>query len=231
MNYEELERLNVNFLKDNQAWNRAVSLDIEADLTTLDDPKKIILSISTARRNEDEIDIQKFVINDETTEEEARIFNEFGSFCQRFRPLIFIGYGIGRFDLPILLIKMRQLDEEFKQSGRYNSGYWAFRDAMVRSYVVDMINPVRFEIAKAENSPPRFVSLEYAITHKRFERLPFRRTKNIVSQMTNNSTMNKWDAIRNLWQNNRESFNQYIEGDVHDTLLLAEELFDVKKFI
>lgn len=228
MNYDDLQQLITNFLKNNQAWNRAVSLDIEADLRILDEPKKIILSISTARRDGDKIDIQKFVLNDETVEDEVRIFNEFGSFCERFRPLVFIGYGIGRFDLPVLLVKMRQLDNMFRQDGKYQSGYWAFRDAITRSYVLDMINPVRFEVAKFDGSTPKFISLENTIAHKRFEHLPFLRTKNIVSTMTNTSTDNKWDVIYNLWKNNRNSFNQYVEGDVHDTLLLAEELFSIK---
>ena len=89
-------------------------------------------------------------------------------------------------------------------------------------------DPVRFEVAKFDSSTPKFISLENTMAHKRFEHLPFMRTKNIVSNLTNNSTDNKWDVIYNLWKNNRASFNQYVEGDVHDTLLLAEELFDVK---
>lgn len=227
-NYNDLDQLVINFLKTNNEWNRAVSLDIEADLKTLDDPKKIILSISVARRENGKINTQKFVVNEDTVENEASIFREFGSFCEKFRPLVFIGYGIGRFDLPVLLIKMRQLDESFKQSGKYESGYWAFRDAMTRSYFLDMINPVRFEVANFDKTTPRFISLEYAINHKRFERLPFMKTKNLVSNSTNNSTMNKWEVIHNLWKDDRASFDRYIEGDVHDTLLLAEELFNIK---
>lgn len=226
MNYEDLQRVITNSLIENQAWGRAISLDIEADLRILDDPTKIILSISTARRDGNKIDIQKFVLNNENIEDEVRIFNEFGSFCERLRPLVFIGYGIGRFDLPVLLVKMRQLDNMFRQGGKYQSGYWAFRDAVTRSYVLDMINPVRFEIARFDRDTPKFISLENTIAHKRFEQLPFMRTKNIVSDMMKDLTKDKWNVIHGLWKNNRESFNKYIEGDVHDTLLLAEELFN-----
>jgi DNA polymerase elongation subunit (family B) len=228
LNYEDLQNVIVNSIKENHAWNRAISLDIETSLDVLDGSKTPLLSISVARRNDDKIEIEKFVLEKETPEDETRLFDEFGNFCQKVRPLIMIGYGIGRFDLPVLLMKMRQLDNLFKQQGRYNSGYWAFRDTLTRSYILDMINPVRFEIANFDNVSPKMISLENAISHKRFVRLPFKNTKSIVSSMTS-SGMDKWNAIHSLWENNKESFHRYIEGDVHDTLLLAEELFNVKQ--
>lgn len=230
MNYNELQKIIIDSLKNNQAWNRAISLDIEADLRTLDDPKKPILSISLARRDGNNIDIQKFILDNETVEEEVNIFDQFGSFCEEVRPLVILGYGISRFDLPVLLVKMRQLDNLFQQSGRYNSGYWAFRETLTSSYVLDMINPVRFEIARFDGSTAKFRSLEYAISHKRFQHLPFRKAKNIVSDLSRGSKEKKWEIIYDLWKNDRDSFIEYIEGDVHDTLLLAEELFSVKSY-
>ena len=227
MNHEDLQKTVINFLKEKNGWDRAVSLDIEADLRTLDDPSKIILSIATARRNENTIDIQKFVLNEETVKDEGRIFNEFSVFCEKHRPLVFIGYNIMRFDLPVLLVKMRKLDETFKREGRYSSSYWAFRESLGRSYFLDMIDPARFEIGKFDNSPPKIISLENVISHKRFERLPFKRTKNIVSDLTSTG-MNKWDTVYKLWKENKADFNKYIEGDVHDTLLLAEDLFGIR---
>lgn len=227
MNYEDLQKLIVDSVNSKGMWNRVVSLDIEADLKTLDEPKKPILSISTARRNANAIEIRKFVLESETVGDETRIFNEFGSFCEQVRPLVIIGYNIRRFDLPILSIKMRQLDELFKKDGRYQSGYWAFRDALTQSHVLDLINPVRFAIGRYDQKPSSFTSLENAIEHKRFQHLPFKKTKNIVSSLID-SSHNKWDVIYKLWKENRADFDRYIEGDVHDTLLLAEELFDVK---
>lgn len=228
MNYEDLQNIIVGSLKENNSWNRAISVDIETSLDVLDGSKTPLLSISVARRNDGKVEIEKFILQRETPEDEARLFNEFGNFCQKIRPLVMIGYGIGRFDLPVLSLKMRQLDNMFRQEGKYNPGYWAFRDALTRSYVLDMINPVRFEVGRVDQSAPSMLSLEKAIDHKRFQHLPFKRTKNIVSNLINSST-NKWDVIYNLWKINRNSFNQYVEGDVHDTLLLAEELFNVKQ--
>src|SRR6185312_10263473 len=149
----------------------------------------------------------------------------------RSNPLVFIGYNVIGFDLPVLVLKMRQLNEKSKQYGKYRPNYWAFIEVLGKSYFLDMMDPIKSEIAKFDNASPRFISLENAISHKRFSHIPFMRTKNIVSDITNNSTINKWDAIYNLWKNDKNSFNKYIEGDVHDTLLLAENCLIHHKII
>lgn len=225
INYDILQKHNVDFLLKNDLWHRAISVDIEADLKTLDDSEKNILSISTARRVDGGIEIKKFIAKGESLEEEVRIFNEFGSLCEEIRPLMLVGYGIGIFDLPVFLTKMRRLDNLFKEQGKYQSGYWALRDALTRSFVLDAINPVRFEISNYDGNPPKFVSLEFAISHERFKKLPFKNTKKIVSGVEGD----KWNVIRNLWKNDRKRFEQYIEGDVHDTLLLVEDIFEIHR--
>ena len=227
LNYDQLQRSIVNLVNENNAWDRVVSVDIEADLETLQDPNKPILNISAARRVDGKIDIQNFILNEETQDEEIGVFNKFGDYCQEVRPLMLVGYGIGRFDFPLMLLKMRVLDDLFKKDGRYQPGYWAFRDVMTRAYVLDVINPLRFEVGRHDNTRPRFISLEKAIGHERFKHLPFRSSKDIVSSKVSESN-NKWDVVRDMWKNDRESFTKYAEGDVHDTLLLAEDLFGVK---
>ena len=229
MNYENLQKNIIGSMRESQTLDRIISLDIEADLRTFENPQQPILSISTARRIDGKIDIRKFILENETIEAEVGIFNDFGSFCQEVKPLVIVGFASSVFDLPILMLKMRALENQFKKDGKYQSGYWALRETLGKSYSLDVFDPVRFEIARIDNSSPKFMSLEKTIAHKRFEHLPFMKTKNIVSDMTNNSGMNKWDVVHNLWKDNRESFNQYIEGDVHDTLLLAEDLFGIGK--
>lgn len=226
VNYGHLQKHTTDFLVANNAWDRAVSVDIEADLKILDDFGKIVLSISTARRVDGKVEIKKFIVEEESLDEEVRIFNEFGSFCAEVKPLVLVGYNIGRFDLPVFLVKTRRLDSLFKDAqGKYKPGYWAFRDATTQSYILDVLNQVKFEIANHDKTTPRFVSLEAAIAHQRFKHLPFKNTKRIVSGVEGD----KWDVIRNLWQNDRKKFEEYIEGDVHDTLLLAEDIFGIKK--
>lgn len=228
MNYDDLQITVVEYLQRNQAWSRAITLDIEADLEILKDPSRIILSLSAANRNVNEIEINNFILDGETEEQEIDIFYKFADYCQEKRPLLVIGYGITDFDLPILLLKMRQFDNKFKKEGRYVPSYWAFRDTLRRGYFLDLVDPVRFEIGRVDNSSPKFVSLEKALSHSRFQHLPFKNTKGIVSDLENGTGRNKWEVIHHLWKNQRSEFIKYIEGDVHDAHLLAEEIFGIK---
>lgn len=228
MDYEQLENNVVRLLYNNGSWNRVVSLDIEASLEIFDDPKKTILSISVARRNNSKIEIQNFIIEDETPEEEVKIIKQLGAYCRDIKPLMLIGYGIRGFDLPILLIKTKQLEEYLEPNG-YMPEYWALIDTLRRSYILDIINRVKSEIARYTNNRPRRISLDDAINHDRFKHLPFKKTKYIVSDLLSNSNNNKWAAIHKLWKEDRDKFIKYIEGDVHDTLLLAEDLFRIEQ--
>lgn len=229
MNYDDFQKIVIGSLKENQTLDRMVSVDIEADLGTFEKPQQPILSISTARRVDGKIDIKKFVLENETGEDEARIFNEFGSFCQEVKPLVLLGYGLSGFDLPVMMLKIRILEKQFKKDGKYQPGYWSIRETMGRSYFLDILDPVRFEIGKFDNVSPKFVRLENAISHARFNKIPFMNTKNVVSDLMTTSGMDKWNAIHSLWENDRSDFNKYIEGDVHDTLLLAENLFGIMR--
>jgi DNA polymerase elongation subunit (family B) len=228
VNYDDLQKTVIRYMKDAGALDRVVSVDIEASLGTFENPQQPVLSISTARRVNGKIDVKKFVLENETVEDEGRIFSEFGSFCQEVKPLILLGYGSSTFDLPIIMFKIKNLDERFKKDGRFQPGYWSLRDAMGKGYFLDVLDPVRFEIGRFDGTSSKFVKLENVISHKRFNSLPFMKTKNVVSDLMTSSGMNKWEAVYSLWKNNRNSFNQYIEGDVHDTLLLAEDLFGIK---
>lgn len=223
--YEDIGRHLVHHLVENNEWYRAVSIDAEVDLRVLDDPERIPLSVSLARRVDQQIEVRKFVLNEETREDEARLLGELGTAFQSIRPLLLIGFNINTFDKPVLALKLRQLDNTFKKEGKRHPWYWALRDAIGRSHVLDIIDSTRFEIAEHDGKNPSFVQLEDAINHPRFRHLPFKNTKHIVSSRMTADPYSKWDVIHDLWQNDRRLFEQYIEGDVHDTLLIAEDLF------
>lgn len=227
--YIDLSRCVVDWVMDSHQWHRAVSIDIEADLRTLDDPAKILLSISIARRINGQVEIKKFVLSEETTTDEARILGELGIEFRQNSPLILIGYNNGLFDQPILALKLHQLEDVFKQGRKYQRGYWDLNDAITRSYLLDMMAPVMSEVAEYDKAPWKRLSLEEAIAHPRFKHLAFKRTKHIVSdRLTANSSPTKWDVIHDLWKNDRKLFERYIEGDVHDTFLIAEDIFRSK---
>lgn len=221
MNYVDLSRCVVDWVMDSHRWDRVVSIDIEADLRTLDDPAEILLGIAIARRVNGQIEVKKFILNEETTTDEVRIFSELGTELQRIRPLAMIGWNIRQFDQLILGLKLRQLDNLFKQrKEKPEPWYWGLRDAFVGSYVLDVMDPYKFETSAKSGK------LEDAIANPRFRHLKFKNTKHIVSsRMRANQSLTKGDVVHDLWKNDRKLFEQYIEGDAHDTLLIAEDLF------
>lgn len=229
VNHQDLQQNVVDYLVRQGAWNRAVSLDIEADLKTLEDPKKPILSISVSNRVEGEVRTNNMILESETPEGELKLMAQLGEFTQSVRPLVLIGYNISRFDQLILSLKIRQLDTLFRQAHQYSSAYWSLRETLGRSYFLDVIDPVRFAVAEADGTSPSMISLEKALQHKRFSHLPFVASKQVVSDLQATKSMDKWQAIHYLWQSDRPRFTSYITGDSHDTLLLAEDLFGVKQ--
>ena len=60
--------------------------------------------------------------------------------------------------------------------------------------------------------------LDEAIYSNEFKELPLLRTKNIVPR----SGEEKAKEIYRLWKEDRNNLKKYNKGDVHDTLLIAE---------
>lgn len=228
MNHADLQQTIVDCLVEGGIWHRAVSLDIEADLNTLDDPKKPVLSVSVSNREFGEVKTRNFILDSETQDSELKLVGQLGEFCESIRPLVIIGYNLNRFDLLILSLKIRQLDRLFQTTHEYSSAYWALRETMGRSYFLDVIDPVRFAISDMDHTSPRMVSLENALQHKRFSHLPFIDSKEVATRVQKERDLGRWEAIHYLWQSDRTAFKKYITGDSHDTLLLAEDLFGVK---
>jgi hypothetical protein len=225
LNHDDLQRNIVGYLVSQGAWDRAVSLDIEADLKTLEEPRKPILSISIARRVNGQVETRNLILESETLEAEMKLMGDLATLFQQLRPLVIMGYGLNSFDHPILTLKQIQLDAIFERNHSYTPAYWYLREVLSRSYFLDVIDPVRFEVAKFDSAKPRFLGLEQAMKHPRFAHLPFRGKKSIVSDLMTSRGMNKWDAIHYLWQNDRPNFEEYITGDSYDTLLITEDLF------
>lgn len=142
-----------------------------------------------------------------------------------------LGYGISSFDLPILISKMNLIDQQHKKSKNYPEWYWPLVETLRRACVIDLSYPVSDEISRYEKARGKFLSLENALQHERFKGLKFKNAKHIISDlMEKGAFSNKWEAVHYLWENDGERFKEYIEGDVYDTLLLAEELFARSKF-
>lgn len=215
----------INYLQNQNAWSRVISLDIEGDLKILDEPSKAMLSISMSSRSGRDITTNNFIVNQETLDEEARVIEQLGETFINVKPLVIVGYNICRFDQLVLGLKIRLLDEKFRRDRQYSRSYWALREVLGRSYFLDVADPVRFEIGRLDNVPPKVIGLDKALMHNRFAHLPFTNSKKLVSDVQLTKGLDKWEAIRYLWKNDRSNFEKYASGDSHDTLLLFEELF------
>jgi hypothetical protein len=53
-----------------------------------------------------------------------------------------------------------------------------------------------------------------------FADLPLKRTKRIITENENEKAL----RIYRLWQENKKVLKNYVEGDAHDVLLIAEKL-------
>jgi hypothetical protein len=144
--------------------------------------------------------------------------------------LVLLGYNISGYDFPLLILKLKWLEEYFKRKSgpdakpRYPQEYWALKDALTRTYVLDLMHPLRFAIAQSDNTTPKYKSLEDVVNHARYASLKLMRRKGILKVATSEG---KGKLIYEMWKMRDPNFNLYLEGDVHDVLLLAEELYGV----
>jgi hypothetical protein len=104
--------------------------------------------------------------------------------------------------------------------------YWALKDAATRAYVLDMLHPLRYALAEHDNATPKYKSLADVVAHARFEKVALMRRKQLAQ---GESQEHKGKIIYDLWRAHSPDFARYLEGDVHDVLLLAEELYGVGK--
>lgn len=210
-----------------------ISLDIEASLDIRYRPKKEkMLSLSVARRADSKIQVKNFIRNSKGSEFEE-ILEPFGKYCmRRTRPLVIVGYNIISFDLPVLMEKLELWNKRLKSMGNNDKNYWCLRDAFGKAYVIDIMWAVREEMHKdSGRSAQRLPSLEEAIRYfsSRPNHPDFKNTKGILDEAARRCgelcKSDKWEVIKYLWRKEQKNFKDYIEGDAHDTLLLAEMLF------
>jgi hypothetical protein len=218
LNYQDLSRYAVERVVTSGNSDRIVSLDLETKVVNgrfLS--SELVLSASLSRRlRNGSIDSRVITLDEETVESEGVLFRRLDQELRAVRPLVVIGFNIGSYDLPLLTTKL------VDSKGKYGDIFWAVRDCCSRSLVVDLIDPVRFELAKVDGSSPKFVSLEEVLSHPRFQKLPLARKKHLVG---GGNTADKGARIYEMWKTRRSEFEEYALGDSHDVLLIFEELY------
>lgn len=227
MYHQEIARIVIDKIRTENLQNRVVSIDFETKVLNVDTDLltgEILLGVGVSRRLDGKIDTRTFVLEEETNDSEFGMLKNLGNYFREVEPVALIGYGISSYDYPLIMIKLKRMEQFFKErNSKPPPEYWSLRNAFVQSYVLDSMNFTKLEIAKHEGKDwiPN-VSLDKVIVHPRFNHLPFKRTKDLII-----NKMEKGKIIYDMWKNDKENFKRYLEGDVHDTLLITEDIFKI----
>ncbi len=213
MSYSTVAQLVVNYART--AGNgRICSLDLETRVLGRDLflTGERILAASLAWREEGSVRTRVCVLEQETEAAEWKLLDELDGLLLSLRPLVLVGYYITCYDVPLLSIKMRKTPKPF----------WGIQDTISRAFVLDLKDPVRFDLAEHDGCSPRARTFDSVILHPRFGQLPLIRAKGLAE---GRDRQERGEAIYNLWKNDQEHFRLYSQGDSHDALLIFEELF------
>ena len=195
-------------------WNRVVSFDLETNvknLKFLTDER--ILAISLARRKKGNlmeskgVEIKTLFLKEDTNESEIELLRELGSELDRIKPLCVLGYGIRQYDIPLMAMKKQYYGKYMKAW----SEFWKIVDFIESAVHIDLYHLLKYK---------RYRKFEEALNSSEFAGLPLKKTKRIVTENRKGKAL----EIYNLWKRNKEKLKNYIEGDVHDALLIAEKL-------
>jgi len=230
--YNEFTAAVVEAVRSHNAWHRVVSIDLETKIEKKTDflTGERLLAMGLARRVGSDVEVKTFRLKDESDEAEIELLYEAARHLAPVRPLILLGYNIAGYDYPLLSMKLKWHDDLLRaqvpegERPVFPREYWALKDALTRAFVLDMMHPLRYAIAAHDNSTPKYKSLSDVVSHARFEKVALMRRKQLAA---GTDTEHKGKVIYDLWKNKNPDFERYLEGDVHDVLLLAEELFGV----
>jgi len=244
--YDELAKATVDAVCNAGQWHRAVSVDLETKIMKKSDflSGERLLGIGFARRTCDGVETRTLRLKDDSDEAEAELLNEAARWLYGVRPLLLLGYNIAGYDYPLLSLKIKWYDDRARAACKegekpmFPREYWALKDAMTRAFVLDMMHPLRYEIARHDSCTAKYRSLSFVVSHKRFAEMKLMRRKGLAeadasagkdAEVRKDAQMNKGLKIYEMWKSDDPAFESYLEGDVHDVLLLAEEIYSIGK--
>jgi len=239
--YDELAQSAVDAICKAGAWNRAVSVDLETKIMKKSDflSGERLLGIGFARRGREGVETRTLRLKDDSDDAEAELLNDAAHWLYGVRPLLLLGYNIAGYDYPLLALKIKWYDERARAACKegekpvFPREYWALKDAMTRAFVLDMMHPLRYGIAKHDGTTAKYRSLSFVVSHPKFKDTPLMRRKGLAEAdaltADKDKQMNKGMKIYEMWKGHDPAFERYLEGDVHDFLLLAEETYGIGK--
>ncbi|MCL4342618.1 MAG: hypothetical protein M1267_02030 [Candidatus Thermoplasmatota archaeon] len=127
-------------------------------------------------------------------------------------PEIIIGYNHTGYDIPLIQGKTRT----FNYGSRPRNILFYFGTA----WCLDMMYVVADDLWKY-NGDYYLRKLDDVVVNERYAGLPLKRVKNLVRL----DGKNKGEAIKHLWENERDAFVKYCEGDTHDILAIFDDIF------
>ncbi|HII53440.1 hypothetical protein COT30_02545 [Candidatus Micrarchaeota archaeon CG08_land_8_20_14_0_20_49_17] len=231
LSLEEFTQAIMDIVKSRRQWGRVVSLDLETKVLEGEFlSNERILAAGIAYREGGIVKHGVAMLDEETDESEFLLLKKVGSFFTQVRPLVLLGYNISGYDYPLISTKLKQWGDHSAKHGEKRDGkpifpqeYWALKDALTRSYILDLMHVARFAIAKQDNTTPKYLSLEKVIDHPMFAEVPLMRKKHLAGEVK----AEKGKKIYEMWKNNDQHLSEYLNADVHDTLLIAEKLFGI----
>lgn len=242
--YGEFAQATIGTICNAGAWHRAVSIDLETKIEKKSDflTGERLLGIGFARRVNGSVETKMLRLKDDMDEAEVELLDEAARWLFNVRPLLLLGYNISGYDYPLLALKVKWYDDRgralCKEGERpvFPREYWALKDALTRAFVLDMMHSLRFAMAKYDGNTAKYRSLAYSVAHPMFAGVPLMRRKELADPDANKDTnvakdkqTDKGKKLYEMWKTHDPSFESYLEGDVHDVLLLAEEIYGVTK--
>jgi DNA polymerase elongation subunit (family B) len=224
----KLEEWNLNILrllKNEWKDGKVIALDMETSAKDTNNflTDELILAVSFAWRSSGEpmeekgISVKTKILDNESEESEKElliVLNEELEELSRSRskphgvvgyPLAVVGYNIRQYDIPLLVFKKE------KYQKRYNLTLWKIVDVTELAAIIDL-----YHILKDMG----YKNLEGVLSAQEFKHLQIGRTRHLVP--TNREEKGK--EIYRLWKESKETLKEYLEGEVHDFLLIAEYL-------
>lgn len=152
------------------------------------------------------------VADGDDPDSEYNILQALDSRLESLEPEVIIGYNHTGYDIPLIQMKIKRLP--------YSMRLRNIERFLGTSWCLDLMYVIADDLWKYEGDY-RIRKLDDVVIHEKYKDLPLMRVKNIAHM--NGKT--KGEAIKHLWQNDRENFVKYSIGDTKDLIVLFSDIF------
>lgn len=155
------------------------------------------------------------VADGDDPDSEYNILQSLDSHFESIDPSIILGYNHTGYDIPLIQMKIKRL--------QYNVRLRNIEKYFGTSWCLDLMYAIADDLWKYEGEY-YIRKLDDVVIHERYKELPLMRVKDLVR--LNGKT--KGEAIRFLWENDRQKFVKYALGDSRDLILIFCNIFGLK---